>query len=109
VLAVPVIGTLSEERCHDLMHDLLMAVIDRSAAQVALDLTGLASLDAATAERIASLCKAVALIGARVVISGLRPDVVSTLVAANIDFSAVKTVRSLKDAIAKRRVNSTVG
>lgn len=108
VLAVPIIGTLSEERTHDLMHDLLTAVIERSAEQVALDLTGLDSLDVMTADRIASLCKAVALIGARVVISGLRPDVVSTLVAANIDFSSVKTVRSLKDAIMKRRSNAKV-
>jgi anti-anti-sigma regulatory factor len=107
VLAVPIIGTLSEERAHDMMHDLLMAIINRGAEQVALDLTGLASLDGPTAERIASLCKAVALIGARVVISGLRPDVVGTLVAANIDFSSVKTVRSLKDAIAASRQKST--
>jgi anti-anti-sigma regulatory factor len=81
VLAVPIIGTLSEERTHDLMHDLLAAVIQRSAERVALDLTGLNALDETTAERIASLCKAVALIGAGVVISGLRPDVVSMLVA----------------------------
>ncbi len=106
VLAVPIIGTFSDERAHDLMHDLLLAVIDRSAEQVALDLTGLDSLDVATAERIASLCKAVTLIGAQIVISGLRSDVVSTIVAANIDFSSVKTVRSLKDAITKGRSNA---
>lgn len=99
VLAVPIIGTLSEERAHDLMQDLLTAVIHRNAERVALDLTGVDVLDEFTAERIASLCKAVALIGARVVISGLRPDVVTTLVAANIDFSTTDTVRSLKDAI----------
>lgn len=103
LLAVPIVGKLSEERAHDLMHDLLTTVISRSADRVALDLTGLDALDESTAERIASLCKAVALIGANVVISGLRPEVVSTLVSANIDFSAVTTVRSLKDAIARKR------
>ena len=98
-----IVGKLSEERAHDLMHDLLTTVISRSAERVALDLTGLDALDDITAERIAALCKAVVLIGASVVISGLKPDVVSRLVAANIDFSAVKTVRSLKDAIARKR------
>lgn len=103
ILAVPIIGKLSEERVHDLMHDLLKTVIERSAERVALDLTGLAVVDEITADRIASLCKAVALIGATVVISGLRPEVAGMLVAANIDFSAVKTVRSLKDALIQRR------
>lgn len=102
LLAVPIVGKLSEERAHDLMHDLLTTVISRSAERVALDLTGLDALDDITAERIAALCKAVVLIGASVVISGLKPEVVSRLVAANIDFSAVKTVRSLKDAIARK-------
>lgn len=46
------------------------------------------------------LCKAVGLIGARVVIS--RPDVVSELVAAGVELSAITAVRSLKDAIARR-------
>lgn len=99
VLAVPIIGALSEQRTHDLMHDLLTAVIDHAAERVALDLTGLDALDEATADRIASLCKAVALIGASVVICGMRPRVVRTLVEANIDFSTVKAVRSLKHAI----------
>jgi anti-anti-sigma regulatory factor len=103
LLAVPIIGKLSEERAHDLMHDLLTAVISRSAERVALDLTGLDALDDVTAERISALCKAVALIGAHVVISGLRPDVAGSLVSAGIDFSAVNTVRSLKDAIARKR------
>jgi anti-anti-sigma regulatory factor len=103
LLAVPIIGRLSEERAHDLMHDLLTAIISRSTDRVVLDLTGLDAVDEITAERIASLCKAVALIGASVVISGLRPEVVRTLVAANIDFSAVKTVQHLKDAILRKR------
>ena len=103
LLAVPIVGRLSEERAHDLMHDLLTAVISRSTERVVLDLTGLDAIDEITAARIAALCKAVALIGANVVISGLRPEVVTTLIAANIDFSAVKTVRHLKDAIARKR------
>lgn len=109
VLAVPIIGTLSADRTHDLMQTLLAAVIKRNAKLVALDLTGLEALDATTAERIASLCKAVALIGARVVVSGLQANVVRTLVAANIELSSTITVRSLKDAVATVGAKGTVG
>jgi rsbT co-antagonist protein RsbR len=103
VLAVPIIGELSEERSRDIMHDLLSAVVAKRAEKVALDVTGVAAMDAFTADRIGALCKAVGLIGARVVLSGLRPDVVSELVGAGVELSAITAVRSLKDAIARRR------
>jgi len=103
VLAVPIIGALTEERSRDIMHDLLSAVVLRGAEKVALDLTGVGSMDENTADRISSLCKAVALIGARVVVSGLRPEVVFGLISAGVDFSSVTAVRSLKDAIARHR------
>lgn len=103
VLAVPLIGKLSEERTHDVMHALLTAVIARTCESVVLDLTGLNTLDEQTADRIASLCKAIVLVGARVSISGIQPNVVQTLVTANIDFSSVRMIRNLKDAIGKKK------
>jgi rsbT co-antagonist protein RsbR len=103
VLAAPIIGVLDEERASELMTDLLEAVVSRAASAVALDLTGVDSLDAGTADHIASLCKAITLIGARVVVSGLRPDVVACIVASGVDLGALTTVRSLKDAIERAR------
>lgn len=103
LLAVPIIGKLSEARTHDVMHALLTAVISRTCESVVLDLTGLDRLDEQTADRIASLCKAIVLVGARVSISGLQPNVVKTLVTANIDFSSVTMIRNLKDAVRQKK------
>lgn len=103
VLAAPIIGVLDEERAGELMSDLLAAVVSRAASAVALDLTGVESIDAGTADLIASLCKAVALVGARVIVSGLRPEIVACIVESGVDLGSLTTVRSLKDAIAKAR------
>jgi rsbT co-antagonist protein RsbR len=99
VLALPIIGGLDDERTDRLMRELLAAIVERGAVAVALDMTGVDHVDAATAEHIGAVCRAVALLGARVLVSGLRPEVARGIIEAGVDFSSIQTVRSLKDAL----------
>lgn len=103
VLAVPLIGAFEETRAQETMQALLSSVVSAGARVVVLDLTGTTTIDARTGDHIASICKAVSLIGARVIVSGLRPDVVRGIVDSGVEMAGLLTVRSLKDAIARAR------
>lgn len=99
VLALPIIGTVDDERAGRMMDELLAEVARRGASAVALDMTGMGQIDQHIAEHIVGLCRAVSLLGARVILSGLRADVVRGIVESGVDLSALSTVRSLKDAL----------
>src|SRR6185436_3316436 len=68
-LALPLIGALSEARSREIAGRLLPEVTARRAGSVILDLTGVDALDAAGAEALLSVVKAIELLGARPIIT----------------------------------------
>jgi rsbT co-antagonist protein RsbR len=99
VLAVPVIGDVDAEQSAR-MTDRLLAELTRTRARhVILDLTGLSRCDPRTAESLGRTARAVALLGAECVLSGLRPTAAQTLVEHGIDLSRLTTRRNLQQAL----------
>ncbi|KAB8139859.1 GAF domain-containing protein [Chloroflexia bacterium SDU3-3] len=95
ILAMPLIGTLDEERAQHMAQELLEAIQRTRCRTVVLDVTGLAAIDAAVARAIVTLAQSCRLLGAAVVISGVRPEVAQTLVA--LDLSAMSAVVMRRD------------
>jgi anti-anti-sigma factor len=99
VLVLPLIGGLDGERAEVILATLLESVSRSRAAHAILDLTGVVHVDRATADHLVIICRAVALLGAQVILSGIRPDVVKVLVSLRLDLSSIATDRSLKEAL----------
>lgn len=99
VLVLPLIGGLDRERAEVVLETLLEAVSSARAAHAILDLTGVDRVDRKTADHLVTICRAVALLGARVTLSGIRPDVVKALVDLRLDLTSIATDRSLKEAL----------
>jgi PAS domain S-box-containing protein len=100
VLVMPLIGSLDQARSDNVIQTLL-AGITRSRARVAiLDITGVPGLDTRSADAILRAAKAVRLLGARVVLTGIRPEVAQTLVTLGADLSGIVTRGTLEDGIA---------
>jgi rsbT co-antagonist protein RsbR len=99
VLVLPLIGGLDRERAEMILATLLETVARRRAAHAILDLTGVDRVDRGTADHIVTICRAVALLGAKVILSGIRPDVVKELVDLRLDLSAIATDQNLKEAL----------
>lgn len=79
-LTVPLIGPLDEERMKVLAERLLAAVAAQHTSHVVLDLTG-ASIESETdLGALASLVQALKLLGSRVIMTGIRPDIARSLV-----------------------------
>jgi rsbT co-antagonist protein RsbR len=100
VLAMPLIGRIDEKRAQRVLETLLHGVVASAADTVLLDVTGVARLDAIGADAIVRTAKAVALLGARAVLTGVQPHVAQTLVTMGLDMAGVITRSSLKEGIA---------
>lgn len=98
-LALPLIGVFDAERSQEVAARLLPAIGARQARVVILDLTGVAALDAAAAEQLTRLVRAVRLLGASPILSGVGAALARDLVAANFHLEAVPFVRSLAAAM----------
>lgn len=99
VLVLPIIGRLDDRRTSVMLSTLLDKVAFHAATHAVLDLTGVDHIDAATADQIVRICRTVALLGASVILCGIRVQVVAVLVDLQLDLSSIGTVRNLKEAL----------
>jgi rsbT co-antagonist protein RsbR len=95
VVLVPLIGTLDSQRTQQLMERLLQRVTETSSPVAVLDITGVPTIDTQTAQHLIETISAVRLLGADVILTGVRPVIAQTLVHLGIDLSHVVTRTSL--------------
>ena len=70
-------------------------------AQVAiLDITGVATVDVAVAEALVRAARAVRLLGAEVVLTGIRSEVAQALLGLDVDLGSIVTRSTLQSGIA---------
>ncbi|MEG6520357.1 response regulator [Desulfotomaculum sp. 1211_IL3151] len=95
IVAVPLIGTLDSMRTQQLMEQLLQKIVDTGSSVALIDVTGVPAIDSQTARHLIETISAVRLLGAEVVLTGIRPAIARTLVQLGINLSNVKTCSSL--------------
>ena len=99
VVAVPLIGTLDSARSQIVMERLLQALVDTGSPFAILDITGVPAVDTQVAQHILKTVVAAQLMGARCVISGIRPQIAQTIVSLGIEFGEIVTKANLADAL----------
>lgn len=98
-ILLPLVGHVDSGRAQQIMEQLLAAV-ERHRARIAIvDITGVALVDTAVANSLLQSAAAANLMGATVVLVGIRPEVAQTIVAQGVDLSAVITVSDLQSGI----------
>jgi rsbT co-antagonist protein RsbR len=102
VLCLPVVGVMDTSRSADMTETLLRAVVDRHASCAIIDVTGIEVMDTGTADHFLRMAKAVRLLGAECVLTGISPGIAQTIVHMGVDLTGVTTHRSLRDALSRR-------
>jgi anti-anti-sigma factor len=100
VLVAPLIGTLEHARAQVLTNNVLRSVEQTHARYVILDITGVPLVDTQVAHVLLQTAGAVRLLGAQVLIVGIRPEVAQTVVALGVDIGAMTAYPDLQGAIA---------
>lgn len=101
VLIVPLIGALDAILAEQFSANVLVAIEQRRARQVLLDITGLAMLDQSAAQQVLQLGLAVRLLGARLWLIGVRPEVAQALVSLGVSLSDIPTSPDLESAVVR--------
>ncbi|MDT0379266.1 STAS domain-containing protein [Streptomyces sp. DSM 42041] len=99
VLAVPLIGNLDTARSQVVMENLLEAIQQHEASVAIIDITGVPTVDTSVAQHLMQTVKAVRMMGADCVISGIQPGIAQTIVQLGIDLSDILTRATLADAL----------
>jgi rsbT co-antagonist protein RsbR len=95
VVAAPLIGALDRARTERFMERLLNKIVETNSPVALVDITGVAAIDTQTAQHLVETVTAVRLLGAQVVLTGVRPALAQTLVHLGIDLSQILTRSSL--------------
>jgi len=82
------------------MENLLTGITEHGASQVILDITGISVMDTNVAAMLIRLAQAVRLLGAQIILTGIRAEIAQTLVSLDIDFNEIITRSTLRDGIA---------
>jgi rsbT co-antagonist protein RsbR len=100
VLAVPLIGTLDSARTQVVMEALLAEIVATGASIAIMDITGVPTVDTLVAQHLLKTISAARLMGADVMISGIRPQIAQTMVHLGVNLQDVVTKGTLADAVA---------
>ena len=95
LLFSPLVGPLDGARVEMLSERLLGAVVERGARLVLLDVTGVSALDEGAVLGLFRVVSAVKLVGASVLVTGMRAAAAKELVASGIEIGGLATYATL--------------
>ncbi len=101
IMVMPLIGTIDQMRSDHIMAALLRGVSAAKAEVVIIDVTGVPELDATSADALILTAGAAQLLGTRVVLTGIRPEVAQTLISLGLNLGKIATRRDLATAFAE--------
>jgi DNA-binding response OmpR family regulator/anti-anti-sigma regulatory factor len=99
-MIMPMIGTMSEERAQQMLETALSGVHTHGAQVVLIDVTGLKLVDTRVASMLVRTADALRLLGARAVLTGIRPELAQALIGLDFDLGDIVIRGTLKGGIA---------
>lgn len=101
VVLLPLIGSIDGDRATQIIENLLEAIVYNRAKVAVIDVTGVSVIDTYVAQHLMKTIAAAEMLGARVLITGISPEVAQTLVKLGIDFSTIHACGPLREGIAR--------
>jgi anti-anti-sigma factor len=99
VVVMPLIGSIDSRRAQHIMDELLNGISSSRARVAILDVTGVPVVDTQVASALIQTSQAVQLLGAQVVITGIRPEMAQTLTSLGVNLGQIVTLNTLQSGI----------
>jgi len=100
ILVMPLIGLMDSMRAKQVMESLLKGLSTSRGKFVIVDITGVSVVDTQVASVLVRAAHAVRLLGAEVILTGIRPEIAQTLVTIGADLGSITTRGTLQSGIA---------
>lgn len=100
VLIMPLIGAIDTRRAQQILETLLQGVAAHGGSTAIIDITGVSVVDTQVANALVQAARAVKLLGASVILSGVGPEIAQTLIGLGVDLTGIKTLGTLQRSVA---------
>jgi rsbT co-antagonist protein RsbR len=105
IAVLPIVGTIDEEKARWLLEIIPAKVRKQNVNHVIIDFSGVYTLNPFVTDALFKITSVLALLGVRSIITGLRPEMVTSALNQNIDLSLMPTLATVKDALAYMHVD----
>jgi anti-anti-sigma regulatory factor len=99
IVIMPLVGAIDSKRAAQILEAVARGVVSRRARFAIIDITGVPSVDAYVASALIQAAQAVRLLGAEVVLTGIRSKVARSLAELRVDLSSIVTRSKLQGGI----------
>lgn len=99
IVVLPLVGTVDAERATLILDAVSRGVTQSGAGFAVIDITGVSEVDSHVAGVLVRAAQIVRLLGAEVVLSGIRPGVAQTLVGLGVDLGDIITRKDLQSSV----------
>jgi anti-anti-sigma regulatory factor len=100
ILGLPLVGSIDSRRAAEVTERLLEAIAVQQADIVIIDITGVSLIDTSTANHLLMTTRAANLLGSRVVLVGMGPEIAQTIVHLGVELRGLITLADLQAGIA---------
>jgi rsbT co-antagonist protein RsbR len=100
VLCVPIMGSMGNlATAFELLRSVLHATRSHRARYIVLDLSGLDEIDVMIMDHILRIARSIQLLGAQVILTGIKPAVALTMVYLGVEITELLAFQTLEDAL----------
>jgi rsbT co-antagonist protein RsbR len=99
LVLLPLIGVIDSHRARQITENLLQGIRAARARVAVIDVTGVANVDTRVAHHLLKTIAAARLMGTRVIVTGLSPEISQSLVMLGIDLAGVEATGDLQSAL----------
>jgi anti-anti-sigma regulatory factor len=99
VLLVPLVGAIDSARAQQIIDTVLQGVAGHQATAVLLDISGVPLVDTQVANSLVQTARAASLLGARVSLVGVRPEIAQSIVGLGIELPQLAAQPTLAAAL----------
>ena len=98
-LVMPLIGALDTTRLMQVQEQALGRLAATRARRLLLDVTGVPVIDTQVAQGLIRVVQAARLLGAQVILVGIRPEVAQSIVGLGVQLTGIRTFSDLQSAL----------
>ena len=100
IMVMPLIGSIDAQRAQSIIEQVLEGVAKNRIATLIIDITGVVTVDTQVANALIYTANAVRLLGAHVILTGIRPEVAQSLVGLGVNLQHLITLGTLQSGMA---------